>query len=866
MTALRLVRSAPTAPHLEPMSIGVPFARGAVSQPERIAVIGGDGRRIPSQAAALARWPDGSVRWALLDVVVAAHGGTEEWLEIHLRDDAAPAAAATAVQPRAAHLAIDTGAVRLEVPRDVCAPFAALRPHGAAPAAAARAAIELADERGQRFAPHLEQLSVERDGGVRLTLAGSGEMRAAGRPALCRFASRLSVFGGSGLVRLEFTLHNPRRARHRGGLWDLGDAGSIRFRSLCVRVHLEAPERPRIAWQLQPHDRFSGATAERVEIFQASSGGEHWASRNHADRNGRVMLPFRGCRITAGDHVEHRDRVAPVVAQLVAGLRLSVAYTRFWQQFPSALSADSDGLTVGLFPQQAGQPFELQGGERTTHTVFFLLAPDDAADGADLAWAHDPLTACLDPEYVAASGAFRHLVPTARDPHGDYVALMRQAVAGPCSFFAKREAIDEYGWRNFGDAWADHEDVHYAGARPVVSHYNNQYDLVYGLLLHFARSGDPRWFELAADLARHVIDVDLYHTDADKPAYSGGLFWHTAHYEDAGRATHRTYSRDSAAARAGHPFGGGPSCENNYTTGLLYYHWLTGDPRARAAVLQLADWVLRMDDGGLSLLAALDPGPTGLASYTRTFDYHGPGRGGGNSINALLDAHRLVGAPHYLAAAEALIARCIHPRDDPKRLGLDDPETRWSYTVFLQALGAYLDRKTELGQHDAAFAYGRASLTRYARWMLEHETPFATRFDRVQYPTETWPAQDVRKSCVFDYAAQYGPAELRQAMTDAAERFFAESLRGVLSFETRACTRPLAILLANGAQRAAFRLQPPAPLPAAAAAADFGSPSAFRPQKERARERLRSASGWLALARAALRPRLLWRLASGRIW
>ena len=197
-------------------------------------------------------------------------------------------------------------------------------------------------------------------------------------------------------------------------------------------------------------------------------------------------------------------------------------------------------------------------------------------------------------------------MPAREDPHADYLRLVAEAVDGPRSFFRKRESIDEFGWRNFGDTWADHEDVHFEGERPIVSHYNNQYDLLYGFLLHFARTSDPRWFGLASDLARHVIDIDLYHTSEDKPAYSGGMFWHTDHYQGAGRGTHRSYTSDSPLARRGRAYGGGPSNEHNYTTGLLYFHYFTGEPSARDAVRQLADWVSNMDDGAQSLLGALD--------------------------------------------------------------------------------------------------------------------------------------------------------------------------------------------------------------------------------------------------------------------
>ena len=55
---------------------------------------------------------------------------------------------------------------------------------------------------------------------------------------------------------------------------------------------------------------------------------------------------------------------------------------------------------------------------------------------------------------------------------------------GPNSFFSRREIIDEYGWRHYGEVYADHENAYYSGVKPLVSHYNNQYDLVAGAAVH----------------------------------------------------------------------------------------------------------------------------------------------------------------------------------------------------------------------------------------------------------------------------------------------------------------------------------------------------------------------------------------------
>ena len=100
--------------------------------------------------------------------------------------------------------------------------------------------------------------------------------------------------------------------------------------------------------------------------------------------------------------------------------------------------------------------------------------------------------------------------------------------------------------------------------------------------------------------------------------------------QPAATCTHRTYSRRNARG----PYGGGPSNEQNYTSGLLQYYFLSGDPEAASSIVEVANWVMAMDDGARTLLGAFVDAPTGLASKTRDNDFHKPGRGAGNSINA----------------------------------------------------------------------------------------------------------------------------------------------------------------------------------------------------------------------------------------
>ena len=297
-----------------------------------------------------------------------------------------------------------------------------------------------------------------------------------------------------------------------------------------------------------------------------------------------------------------------------------------------------------------------------------------------------------------------------------------------------------------------------------MSHYNNQYDPVAGFFHQFLRTGDRRWWAHCGRIGNHVVDIDIYHTDEDKSAYNHGLFWHTIHYIDAGTATHRSYPSGTV--------GGGPSAEQNYTTGLMLHYFLTGDLQARDTAIGLSQFVINMDDGSKTPFRYLARGYTGVASASRTFDYHGPGRGSGNSLNALVDGHRLTGDGRFLDKAEQLIRRCTHPRQDIGALTLLNAENRWFYTMFLQALGKYLHWKIERDELDAMYAYGRDVLLHYARWMAEHERPYLERPELLEFPTETWAAQDIRKSEVFDHAARHGSANERSRFTERAAFFF----------------------------------------------------------------------------------------------
>ena len=541
-------------------------------------------------------------------------------------------------------------------------------------------------------------------------------------------------------------------------------------------------------------------------------------------------MVLQGYRLSSEALTAHGLRATPVISAEAEGLpAITVAILRFWQRFPKAVDVGRT-IAIGLLPNQFPDVHELQPGEQITEQ-FVMTIGGDAIGELPLGWVHAPSRVSASPDWYCQAGAVSYLTTEATDPNREYVALVNRALDPERGFKARREVIDEYGWRNFGDLYADHEAVFHHGAKPLISHYNNQYDAIAGFAVHFFRSGDARWLELLCDLARHVVDIDVYHTREDKSAYSGGLFWHTNHHVDAGTSTHRTYPRQAKGS-------GGPSAEHNYSTGLLLHYFLTGDPGARTAAIELADWVIAMDDGSRTPLRWVSRAPTGLASATGTMSYHGPGRGPGNSIVVLINAWRLTRSRIYLEKADELIRRCAHPCEDLDALNLLDAERRWYYTVFLQSLSRYLDCKADLGELDDSYGYSRATLLHYARWMERHERPYLDEPERLEFPNETWVAQEMRKAEVLGLAGTFASDSDERSRFHARARFFFEYVMSTLpSMETAAFTRPLVLLLTNGYSHAYF-LSHSSELPCAQGPDTFPERVAFVSQRQAAVRRV----------------------------
>jgi hypothetical protein len=778
------------------VQFGVPLPKGMVFDNKKLSVTTDEGIILASDITTSVVWSDNSIKWCLvkarvnldknetLRVTIAQHPDTQRYQN----------PCSELVHESENRIRIHTKNCVFELDKDRFNFIDKVFKQGKCVTENGRCSLH-----GRQFG-HLDpeissywhHTSYSSDDALSIELTMGGSFRSRSGEPIANFETTLLFDVEADRVKCDFTLHNPRPAKHVSGLWDLGDPNSLMFDSLDLALTLK--DITAINWKTTKDQPWNSLQRQPITIYQESSGGENWNSPNHKDRHNRVPYTLDGFECRHEDSVVHSGkRASPGLRIITDSNKVCIFIEKFWQNCPKSLVIDNNQINIGLFPQEFSGKFELQPGEKKTHSFYISFS----SELNELEHIENPIEVTLNPAWVEKSGAFLYFdTDISADPIHN---IINEGLTGNNSFFDKREVVDEYGWRNFGDLYADHETEGYQGNEIFVSHYNNQYDPIYGFLRQYALTGNRQWFELADDLANHVNDIDIYHTSHDKDEYNGGLFWHTDHYLDAGTSSHRSFSKyQESSAYIGHAHGGGPGVQHCYTTGLLYHYLLTGNDASRRSVLQLADWVTNAFEGSGTLLSTLlsvrnrkRAGFKNIATGQYPLD-----RGTGNYINALLDKFILTQQPSTLRRIEHIIKHTVHPLDDIHERNLGEVETNWFYTVFLQSLCRYLQIKEEMSNLDDSFYYARDSLLHYADWMVEHEYAYLLKPEILEFPNHTWTAQDIRKVNILLFARYYSSSPSSRYLAKA-NNLYNYIINALSSEKSRDYTRILAILMQN---------------------------------------------------------------------
>ena len=615
-----------------PVTSGIPLGRMALRDPASVVLIDGRGNHLPLQTEVLTRWPDGSIRWLLIDfpIELAAHESTVLKLRygkgVVTKAHEGRFAGRCRVNETEDDVSVDTGTLRLDISKKR---FRLLD-------------RVWHDRNGDGQYSDDERITASRGSGIELTTPNGNVYRAVSGPCKVTIEQR-------GPLRVGLRIEGDHK----------GPTGKM-FRYI-LRLH---------AWRGQPfvrlHYTFINdntpklmSKVKSLELVFAHPPGaeEHQAmlAGNHTSASRLFQVDDQRYEVNGRSSAGHAAGWAYLGDQRGG---IAVGVREFWQNWPKSLEVAvasepdrNSQLRVGILPafsselydgkpirEEAKLYYYLRGGVYSfkigaarTHEVWARFTAgrlDKGRLNTFFRATEKPLLAQCDPRYVRstlAAGDLAVAEPKTKK-HLGYEAWVNEFLE---CHLKDRKQQRSFGMLNYGDWYWARNDMW----------GNLEYDMPRCFFAQYLRSGDRRFFDRAEQAARHYIDVDVAHAvNKELLAYGGsnrmapGSIWahnigHTGGYY--GRWDGKQY-HDLAPLGSSSPYQVGLSdLGHHWMGGEFDYYCLTGDRRALEVAVMASD-----------ALARLCPTP-----YTDHI------RGIGWPLNMMLDAYDATANKKYLDAA-----------------------------------------------------------------------------------------------------------------------------------------------------------------------------------------------------------------------
>ena len=579
------------ARHRQPVVSGVPFAPGVLKCPAELSLMDDQDRPIPAQFRALSEWDDGSPRWVLVSFVDSIAGGdSKEFRLAHASSGAGVRSdASVAIIESDNVFTVDTGRIKFDIPIYGHSIINNIqrRDRDGWRSVSKRGLEAVVWRTGVKpFISHVEDCTVEDDGPLRSVIKIEGHhlmwdpkqdrFDPSEAPSLA-FIMRVFCLADTDEIRLQYIFINDNRDERRrpseryhvyaleelrdfkwaNGQWmdrppairfrerELldDDYGQINVKSIKLRL-----------WLDDAHDeyRFGVANGEAVggsidgpvALQQVGPVGAY------DDFFGELPYPHTPFGATVmhgrGEPAHRFDKAAGWAMMKGPGGTVTLGSKYFWQYHPKIIALDDQQLELHVWNQLEDLP-DPEIGFAKTHEVALRFGADTTDTDAMMAGLHRPLRAVAEPEHYIRSGVLGTFSPADPKRWGGVEASWLQGVRN-----AEGTRTDQnlYGVRDYGDTLGVRFDT------PVW--WNQEYDVLLGATLQFARTAERDYLDEADVLAWHFMDVDVLHA-SNSPLDEGGQHMHfTDHAKGETHAGHGTVE------------------------GLWHYHMLTGEPRARS--------------------------------------------------------------------------------------------------------------------------------------------------------------------------------------------------------------------------------------------------------------------------------------------
>ena len=537
--------------HGDPLTHGCPFPRGALHHPDQVRLTRADGEELPLQTTTLATWPDGSIKWLLLDMQVDLPPRQILPVHLHYGPDLTRAVVDTPLRatPLEGGLQVETGPLKVQL-------------EAAGPALIARAndclardlspQLQLKDEAGHPYTGQVEHLEVEEQNALRLVVrAQGGFVGADGTRPL------------SWIIRLYFFAHQPFVKLYLTFVHDQDEPVFFRMQEMRFSLPLALQDHPRVMLGspqtlTHPGEDF-GPQAGPIELWE-----------NDLDQYSILGLPE--------GRIDRRLKSHGWVYAGDARRGVQLKLRHPGQNYPKLYVVDSSRLEVHLYPdptrwtppedrgrrytelnlQHDGEyegALQIPQGMARTHELFLYFGEpaEDlfAAAGRAAAWQH-PLLLEIDSQAYADSqalGSFPRYYP-------EYWWLEEKLRAGT-------RGSSLVGMMNFGDTGIVRSE---AGKQVTYTTDNVSYDHTRATIRQYMRTGAQPFFWQAEAMAFHLMDVDTIHHSSEHPERVGApsMQWSQFHhYSDTDRNQLSN-----------------PSTSHTWFGGIVDYYFLTGYRRA----------------------------------------------------------------------------------------------------------------------------------------------------------------------------------------------------------------------------------------------------------------------------------------------
>lgn len=578
---------------------GVPFGKGQLQSAENLLLADENRNIVPYQSKILSRWPDGSIKWILLDTKTAIAADKEKQFVLKYGENIENAQYESKLSVKDAPdgIIVNTGPLQFSLSKKGFCLFDNLwldknndNKFDVNELISSKGDMVLV-HKGEEYRSSLDrnyELTIEEQGPLKVCLKAKGWFTSLSGKKFCQYIVRITAIEGLSYVKVQHTFVYTGYPENR--LHYLYRDKKMPQNETIDAIYIETP----VSFGTDAGVTFAANNEIKQELFSGTIDFLQDRFNNYTVTKDNQAIAF-GTQMAGWVDVSSKE----------GGLCIGVK--NFWQQYPKGFSLDSKNqkIITKIWPKETGEldfkttqaakgPDSVARGSAfgvaKTHELFFyfhkgdtkesnaanlmsvlasdiiiMATPEWVAETKVLGKIHE-----YDKRYVPAEDFLNSLFDWGTRQVKDYDWYGMVDFGDTLSWYRKEaydKSYEDWGWHPEG-RWG------WFNCEAVGTHS--------GALIQFLRTGAHQYFNFGANLARHIMDIDTchYNTVANDVRLKGII------PDD--------YSQVGSMHRHNGNHWGDRNEEASHTNvyGILLYYYITGDARAKDVIDEIGQFFL----------------------------------------------------------------------------------------------------------------------------------------------------------------------------------------------------------------------------------------------------------------------------------